>query len=216
MASGKNFFNGRIHLQDAVFLRFSFTSSESAITLEDLKCPQVESDFQPFCGRIDFGGYEPEQLLRQWDDIVCANYNSEDIFQYLMLDKDSVSDNSISSNSNGPISSFTLLPPGFALQRLPHTVQNRTICGMEVTCSIQVELNSQTGTLTFARDHFVEEANSAADISPDAHQQHVRRRAVITLDQNRGMKRMDMFMRLLQQIRSLMFPSIGRGNKLYF
>jgi hypothetical protein len=220
--SSRNFFTGRLHLQDSIYLRFSFSATENAaITLEDLKSPQVESDGL-ICGRIDFSGFEPEQLVRQWDDIVSASYNLNEVLLQ-MLDDDGDSDDDIAARDV----TFTLLPVGFALQQFPYGPDNRTVCGLETAQSIKVELEADK--LRFVRERFVEESLStvvvqnstlssaaAAAASAAAAEEgkrispHVHRRAVITLNQNHGMKRMDTFIRLLSQIKNFMFPSFER------
>jgi hypothetical protein len=212
----RNFFSGRVHLQDSIFLRYSFSATENAvITLEDLKCPQVESDAQPMCGRIDFTGFEPEQFLKQWDDIVCASQNSEEVLQMLFDSCDSVSS---VSNNNDKLISFTLLPSGCALQQLPYGLENRTVCGIETLQAVKVELDAQAGTLTFIRERYVEDLlesaiGSGGDnvvVEDGKSSPHVQRCAIITLNQNRGMKRLDTFMRLATQTRNFMFPSFDR------
>jgi hypothetical protein len=203
--SSRNFFSGRTHLQDSIFLRYSFSPVESVITLEDLKCPQVESDTQQVCGRIDFSGFEPEQLLKQWDDIVCANYNSEEILQLLSPDCRE------SSNGSDKVMSFTLLPPSYALQQFPYSTENRTVCGIETIQVIKVELES--GTLRFIRERYAEDLldeTAAIGAASEEKSPHVHCRAIIILDQNRGMKRLDSLIRLIIQTRNFLFPSFNR------
>jgi hypothetical protein len=206
--SSRNFFNGRLHLQDSIYLRYSFSAIENAaITLEDLKRPQVESnDAQAVCGRIDFSGFEPDQLLKQWDDIMCTSCNLTEVQQMLPDDDDK----SIS---------FTLMPAGFALQQFPYGPDNRTVCGMETMQAIKVDI--EAGVIRFVRERYeedllstvivtnssslIEAAEEGKRISP-----HVHPCAIITLDQNHGMKRLDSFIRLLSQTKNFMFPSFEK------
>jgi hypothetical protein len=200
MFSSKNFINGRIILQEGIYFRFSFLpQNQCALTIEDLRCPQLESfrgsSSGKLCGRIDFSPSETEQLLDQWDTIMCHCFDD--------LPPQSPHTSVCQS------SVFSLLPPGCTLQRLPYGPENRTVCGMETTRSIQVEINCGDRELCFVRQQFIGNVNHqkpGEEKEEEDVEEHVQCCAMVSLDVNRGMRRLDLVIRQLCQLKRLMFP----------
>jgi len=68
-----NFLNGRVHVQDNIYMRFALAPHEKKIILEDLTRAQVEpvdDSNAPCSGRIDIETAEVEQLWSSWNEIV--------------------------------------------------------------------------------------------------------------------------------------------------
>jgi hypothetical protein len=213
MFSSKNFINGRVMLQEeGIFLRFSFLPpAQSVITLEDLRYPQIESDGQIFCGRMDLSTVETDRLMEQWDSIVSSSYTSsvkccdDGLGSLPSLPLwDQIRDE-IDDEAAAVMKTFSLLRPGCNLQQKPYGESNRTVCGLDTTRTVQLEVFSDL--LRFVRKEFNEKTTVGATGS------HVRCRAMVILDQSLGVRRMDSIIRLLKQMKSLMFPPTdGRSN----
>jgi hypothetical protein len=215
MFSSKNFINGRIILQDGIYFRFSFLPhNQCALTIEDLRCPQLEERFgsarnggRKPCGRIDFSPSETECLFNQWDAIMCQCFETSSPSPSSSLSTTQWDMESSSSSS----SVFPLLPPGCTLQRLPYGPLNRTVCGMETVRSIQVEISGNNSELCFVRQQFIETV--AKDEEEDGKAEHVQCCAVVSLDINRGMRRLDLIIQQLCQLKRLMFPPTTASTK---